>query len=86
MPARLRVGATPERAIAPHSSRAHARLRGRIPGNRGPCSTLRRAVCFVARLIDRLASEFDSEGSPACAVCLAAIPSWPQRITRLGLR
>jgi hypothetical protein len=28
----------------------HARLCGRIPGNRGPCSTLRRAVCFVARL------------------------------------
>jgi hypothetical protein len=28
----------------------HAHLRGRIPGNRGPRSTLRRAVCIVARL------------------------------------
>ena len=51
VPARLRVGATRERARARRiESRAHARLRGRIPGNRGPCSTLRRAVCFVARL------------------------------------
>ena len=50
VPARLRVGATRERARARRiESRAHARLRGRIPGNRGPCSTLRRAVCFVAR-------------------------------------
>ena len=46
----------------------------------------RTGVCFVARLIDRLAPEFDSGGSPACAVRLAAIPSWPQRITRLLLR
>ena len=46
----------------------------------------RTVVCFVARLIDRLASEFDSEGSPACAVRLAYGPSWPQRITRLSLR
>jgi len=28
----------------------HAHLRGRIPGNRGPCSTLRRAVCCVTLL------------------------------------
>jgi hypothetical protein len=48
----------------------------------------RTGVCVVARLdhIDRLAPELDLEASPACAVRLASIPSWPQRITRLLLR
>src|SRR5262245_2492436 len=48
----------------------------------------RTVVCIVARLdhIDRLAPEFDSEASPACAVRLAYGPSWPQRITRLYMK
>ena len=48
------------------------------PRKRGPCSTLRRAVCVVARL--------DPIDIGPAAVRLASIPSWPQRITRLLLR
>ena len=50
VPARSRVGATRSGPGAPLEPRANAHLRGRIPGNRGPCSALRRAVCCVTLL------------------------------------
>src|ERR1700752_2975358 len=50
VPARSRVGATRSGTSAPLAPRANAHLRGRIPGNRGPCSALRRAVCCVTLL------------------------------------
>ena len=50
VPARLRVGATGSGPGAPLEPRANAHLRGRIPGNRGPCSALRRAICCVTLL------------------------------------
>ena len=52
MPAPLGVGATPERAKrAGITPRACARLCGRIPGNQGPCSTLRRAFLIKSQLL-----------------------------------
>jgi len=52
VPAPLGVGATPERAErAGITPRARARLCGRIPGNRGPCSTLRRAFLIKSQLL-----------------------------------
>ena len=50
VPARSRVGATRSGTSAPVKPRANARLCGRIPGNRGPSSALRRAVCCVTLL------------------------------------
>ena len=53
VPARSRVGATRSGTSAPLDPRAHARLRGRIPGNRGPSSALRRAG-YCVTLLDHI--------------------------------
>src|SRR5215475_1760216 len=51
VPARTRVGATRERATAPHLNACLRTCGVASPEeHRGPCSSLRRAVCFVARL------------------------------------
>ncbi len=50
MPARLRVGATRERASMPHLTPGRCTPPRSHPRKRGPCSALRRAVCVVASL------------------------------------
>ena len=64
VPARSREGATPKRATARRVPRVPMRAcTVASPKDRGPCSTLRRAVCCVALLdnIDRLTPELIQE-------------------------